>query len=144
MCEALFWTAIVTYIPFEFCARLIGSNIVPNIIKRIAFLSLMASFVYGVLAMSVKIAKIHGFSSDRGVSVFLLGTLLQLPIVVPLIYFFYTNMRSLFIFVVPLTMQALAMVAVLFIGSKILKKVPQYSCVLCEFLKKINHRKEVD
>ena len=80
-----------------------------------------------MVAISTKLSKVHGLSSDQGANTFVLGVLLQIPFLTPLVFFISTQMRSLYIVLVPLTIQILTTFGIIFLGIKALEKLKTFS-----------------
>ena len=120
----ILWAVLPAFILF--CLFFLLMELQTNvgmIICNLSGIGIIGCFIYGMVAISTKLSKVHGFSSDEGANTFVLGVLLQLPFLIPLIFFISTQMRSLYVVLVPLTMQMLTTFTIIFLGIKALEKL---------------------
>lgn len=80
------------------------------------------ALIHGIVKMVKYLSQAHSISTDRASVVFLLGSLLQAPIVLPMIYLIYAHMRSLSMIMVPMTVQVLMTLAIFLLALKSLGK----------------------
>lgn len=119
-------TILYTSIPFGFCFVCLQFDVFEGFLHNLSCIVIVLSLIYGFGIICKKLSIIHNISFDRASVVFLLGGLLQASIMVPLISFIYTSMRTLYIVLLPPTMQILTTILVIFCGAKIISFLKNY------------------
>ncbi|MBA2368462.1 MAG: hypothetical protein H0V82_05500 [Candidatus Protochlamydia sp.] len=123
-CTAIIWIGFYTFISFTFFFIVAGSKeSVGSFIQGISCIGLIASIIFGIIRMSIQLSKVHGFHSDQGTNVFIRGTLIQAPLLCLSFFLINAYMKTLFVLLVPVTIQFLTIFSIIIFGNKFLKKL---------------------
>lgn len=130
---ALLWSLVYTLIPFGlFVAILETGKFEPDkpeidplgfFITGLCSFGILASWIYCITHLIKKFSEVHQISSRLAVKVFFLGALLQAPLIIPSLLFISSHMRTLFIVLVPPSVQILVTISVITLGAKVLNKM---------------------
>ncbi|MFI5342589.1 MAG: hypothetical protein ACHQUC_00030 [Chlamydiales bacterium] len=99
-----------------------------SILLSISAIGTLGSLVYGFVVMITSFSKIHRFSENRAFLTFIFGILVLSPLaffmhmMIMLQGGFYNSIRAIYIATVPMSIQILVTVGLIFIGSKMSKK----------------------
>jgi hypothetical protein len=126
-CIALLLTTFCTLILITLFFNIIafGELIDSILIPTLSCIGVIASLIFWIVRMSIQTAKIHKLNPDCGTNVFLFGTLLQSPLLYLAYLAITSQIRILFKFMIPFTMQVITIVGIVVIVAfveKIIKK----------------------
>lgn len=119
-CTALLLTMVYTIFPFGLFFVLLQFD-EKTMIHKISCVGIVVSMIWGIVALVQKFSKIHHVSGDRAFCIWLVGMILQVPIVLPILFLTHTYMRILFIILMPISIQVLTSLTVIWTGFNVSK-----------------------
>ncbi len=128
-CVAFLWVMVYFTLPFGFSTVLIKFNWpMAFIIKKIFLIGKIASLIFGFLAMVKSLSSVHNFSLIRGFFALILGCSILFPVGLFAKYLiiasgdFDSFLRTLFVVLIPISVQLLVTFIFIFIACKMMGK----------------------